>query len=585
MGPVRTFALTAALSVVVLHLLPESMGAVGAWAVLVFLAGLFTPEALGRLGTTLWRMGRKSDAVAHDPRRRHELALEASYFGLLLHRVGDGVGLGAFTLEMHAWSGSGGVITAMAAHAVPVVALVVLTFDSLRGRDSAIRRAVGLAVASVIGVFLARGVPEDAFEIASPWIAAFVGGMLLHVVTHDLSVSLPKTKRDRVLDLCAGAAGIVVSSFGNDAHGHGEKVHAVDHFADALLDFSVETGPLLLLGVGIGALLSTWGAKIPARFFQSRGTLADAARGTLVGAPLPLCSCSVLPISASLRGRGAAPALVVAFLLATPELGVETFALSVRFLGWELAWLRLAGALCVAFLAAVVVGSLQKRVATTSLDSGATFPGESAGEGHFARRVLHSFDELLHHIGAWMILGVVAAALTEVALPPGAFSGVKGWLAQFGVITLVAIPSYVCAPSATPLAAVLLAKGISPGAVLVGLLLGPATNVATVVFLRRWFGGRSTFWGILAVVASAWALGLLVDTVLQPTLLTKMAPVGAHSHSAWVLWVSVGSGLVILRAVYRTGFRGFLAPLQGEHGHDHAPSDAHGAPQGHGHAH
>ena len=74
-----------------------------------------------------------------------------------------------------------------------------------------------------------------------------------------------------------------------------------------------------------------------------------------MGAPLPLCSCSVLPISAGLKARGAGPALIVAFLLATPELGLETFALSVKFLGWEMAWLRLGGALFVAFAAAVAL--------------------------------------------------------------------------------------------------------------------------------------------------------------------------------------------------------------------------------------
>jgi len=567
MGPVRTFALMAALSVVVLHLLPEALGEVGIGAILVFILGLIAPELLGKLGVFLWTAGRDVPADK-SPTRHRDLALEASYFGLLLHRVGDGIGLGAFTGELHVNAGSGGVVTALAAHAVPVVAIVVLTFDSVRGRGSAIGRAAGLGIASIFGVLLTQTVAAETVATASAWIAAFVGGMLLHVVTHDLGVQLPRTPKERVIDLFAAALGIFVSFVGRDAHhGHeAEAAHVVRHFEDALADFAIETGPLLILGLAVGAFMTTWGARIPSRFFRSRGAVIDAARGTLIGAPLPLCSCSVLPISAALKKRGAAPALVVGFLLATPELGIETFALSVRFLGWELAWVRLFAALFVAFGAALAIAYATKKNSSTLVEPGDLTP--EAQPGSWGPRALASFDELFHHIGAWMILGIVGAALLEVALPPEAFSGVKGWFAQFLAITLVAVPSYVCAPSATPLAAVLLAKGLSPGAVLVGLLLGPATNIATVVFLRRWFGARAAALGLLVVVLLSWGVGLLMDFVWRPELKSLVSEHG-HEHSA--LWnvFAVLAGLLLVRAIAKSGVRGFLSTLQGDHGHSH----------------
>src|SRR5690606_18694033 len=176
------------------------------------------------------------------------------------------------------------------------------------------------------------------------------------------------------------------------AHQAGGHEHDLfEHFEHSLLDFAIETGPLLILGLGAGALLATWGAKIPASFFRSRGAAWDAARGTVIGAPLPLCSCSVLPISAALRGRGAAPAFVVAFLIATPELGVETFALSVRFLGWELAWMRLLGALLVAFFAALVVSAVVVRRQEAVDVAAPTAMPELKNEGPFWRRALHAF--------------------------------------------------------------------------------------------------------------------------------------------------------------------------------------------------
>jgi hypothetical protein len=271
---------------------------------------------------------------------------------------------------------------------------------------------------------------------------------------------------------------------------------------------------------------------------------------------------------------------VVSFLLATPELGVETFALTVRFLGWEFAWIRLATALLVAFGAAMMVAFVFKEKSEqAAVTEDLALP---TLEGPWPRRILQAFDELFQHVGAWMILGVVAAALLEVALPPEAFSQFGNWPSQFLVITLVAVPSYVCAPSATPLAAVLLAKGLSPGAVLVGLLLGPATNIATLVFLRRWFGRRAAFFGVLSVVALAWLFGYLVDTFWSFEF-AEMAHTEEHEHGLFWEFMAIVSGGLLLRALYRAGVRGFMSTLQGEHGHSHGPEmDGHG---GHGHAH
>lgn len=582
MGPIRTFALMAALSVVVLHLLPEALSKAGAWAILVFILGLLTPELLAKLGVLIWQA--RHDRPQGNSRR--DLALEASYFGLLLHRVGDGIGLGAFTVELSENSARGGVIAALAAHAVPVVAIVVLTFDSVRGRGSALRRAAGLAAASIVGVFLAHSIPAETFATASAWVSALVGGMLVHVVTHELGLQLPSSTGARVWDVLAAALGVYVSFLGRGAHG-GTAAHdhdTVGHFEHSLIEFAIETGPLLILGLGVGAILATLGTHLPARFFRSRGPVLDAATGAVIGAPLPLCSCSVLPISAALKGRGAAPALVIAFLFATPELGIETFALSVRFLGWEFAWIRLGGALLLAFVAALVIAAVAKREQPReSVLPPPIVTGSQEGPWH--ARALRAFDELFHHVGAWMILGIVGAALLDVALPAAAFGEVRGWFAQFAIISLVAVPSYVCAPSATPVAAVLLAKGLSPGAVLVGLLLGPATNIATLVFLRRWFGTKAATLGLFTVLALSWSFGLTIDSFWSGPR-AELAAHHEHGHS--IVWqgLAIVSGLLLFRAVFRTGVRGFLSSLQGEHGHLHGhDGQAHGHSDTHHHGH
>ncbi len=582
LGPIRTFGLTASLGVVFLHLLPEALAAIGGWALLGLMAGVVAPEFLGRLGMLAWQMGRAKDA-------RSELALEAGYFGLLIHHVGDGIGLGAYTGELHSDGSHGGVVTALAAHAVPVVAIMVLAFDSVRGRGSAIMRAVGLGIASVLGVLLTNLVPPDFMETSGAWVTAAVAGLLVHVVTHDLTSQTPSTSSQRSLDLFVAAAGIAVSLVGGAEHGAGHAVDPQDAVVNAFIDIAIETGPMLLLGLMAGALIQAFGAHIPKAFLRSKGVTWDAVRGALVGAPLPLCSCSVLPVSDALKRRGAAPALVVAFLLATPELGVETFVLSVRFFGWELAWVRVVGAVLLAIVAAIVVGSfLGRDKPSDEAAVGAVLDGgdEAKGQSLWSRFV-SAFDELLHHVGAWMLVGVVAAAFLQASLPAEALARVGSPWLELVIVALVSVPSYVCAPSATPLAAVLIAKGLSPGAALVGLLLGPATNVATLAFLRRWYGFRGVLLVCGSIVAVAFGLAFFVNA--NVTVAPLAAATGAeHAHSPLWLALAVVSGLLVLRSIWLSGTRSWLAALQsgggGAHGHSHG--HAHGEHEhGHGHAH
>lgn len=316
----------------------------------------------------------------------------------------------------------------------------------------------------------------------------------------------------------------------------------------------------------------------------------DAGRGALMGAARPLSSSRVLSLSAALKDRGAGPALILAFLFATPELGIETLVLSVHFLGWEFAGWRLLTAISLAFFASLMVTA----VATRAPQEASALDGSlstGSGQGSWGARAVRAFDELFHHVGAWMILGIVGAALLEVALPESAFDEVNGWFAQFAVISLIAVPSYVCAPAATPLAAVLLAKGLSPGAVLVGLLLGPVTNVATMTFLRHWFGMKAAVLGAVTVVSLSWACGLILDTFWAGPLLSP-ATHDEPEHGVVFQVAALVSGILLLRAVFSSGVRGFLSTLEGDHGHGGEGHGAHGNAHGqngeehggHGHA-
>jgi hypothetical protein len=171
---IRTFAVVSSVAVVVGRLIPDAVSAGGPIVLIAVAVAFIAPWLIER-------------AAHEDPEHDHSstMGLELSYWGLMIHKLGDGLALGSFTGEAHAGHHHGDVLTAIAVHSVPVTALITLAFTSAHGRNSGIRRAIGLALVGSLGVVLAKQTSLGAWTRGEPWIEAAVGGLLLHVVTHD----------------------------------------------------------------------------------------------------------------------------------------------------------------------------------------------------------------------------------------------------------------------------------------------------------------------------------------------------------------------------------------------------------------
>lgn len=574
-GPIHGFALVAAVVVVLAQLLPESLGQIGVWALVVFGVAFAVPIVLERLAGRFVKAARAE-------RTMDNLGLEIGYLGLMLHKVGDGLGLGTYTSELHAGHAHFDVVGAIAVHTVPVTALVVLAYARRFDKRVALIRAAGLALATVVGVLLTHSVPLALVEQLEPWITAAVGGLLLHVVAHDWQAEAKRTNLGRFFDLLAIAAGVLLVMMEGHSHHHdGHDVRA--NAGDALVDLALETAPILFIGLVVGALLQTFGSRLRVHWLRSGSSLRQAIRGAVVGAPLPICACGVLPLAQALSKRGVGPALVVAFLLATPALGIETFALTVRYLGWPFGAVRLLAAVLVAIVGALLVARAFRSTKDEAPEDSAMLT-EAEGDDAWYVRALRHFEELLFQVGAWTFVGLVAAAYVQAALPGGALTGLAESGLDVVLVSLLALPSYVCAASVVPLAAVLLAKGLSPGAVLAGLLLGPAINLATLRLLRASFGTKATFVGVAGLLSTTWAMAYGFNAV--PFVLElRASPEALREHGTWTY---VATGLVllmILRAIWRDGLRVWLGSLGATFGHDHGHGHGEHGHGDHGHGH
>ena len=236
LGYMRTFATLAAVAVVITHLLPEALYELGPSSILLFLAGWFAPTLAHFVGQRSTH-GRPASAV-----------LEAGYWGLIAHHVADGIGLGTYTRLPE---GSHlDVIVALAAHTVPLIAVVSLAYRVTFGARAALLRSLGLALASVAGILLSALVAGATIERLSPIVAAVAAGLLLHVVTHDLTEEPPRSVAARTIDLAVALLGIGVSWLGLERGADA----ATWAFAHRFVDLAERSSLVILVGLAAAAL-------------------------------------------------------------------------------------------------------------------------------------------------------------------------------------------------------------------------------------------------------------------------------------------------------------------------------------------
>ncbi len=274
----------------------------------------------------------------------------------------------------------------------------------------------------------------------------------------------------------------------------------------------LELAPWLLLGMGVaGVLHVVLPTGLVQRELQGSGGVVKAVA---LGVPLPLCSCGVIPAGLGLKRDGASDGASVGFLISTPQTGVDSILVSASFLGWPFALFKVVTAAATGLLGGWLTQAFGGR--RVEMDAGGS--GSASARAGWRDGFSHALT-VLQTIWMWLVFGVVASAAIQIWVPPTAFQHSLAWgglAATLGVL-LISLPLYVCATASVPIAAALVAGGMPPGAALVFLMAGPATNVATMGAILRGFGARvlGIYLGTIVVcsVAAAQIFGQLIDPV------------------------------------------------------------------------
>lgn len=366
------------------------------------------------------------------------------------------------------------------------------------------------------------------------------------------------------------------------------------------VDLFVLSAPWLVFGFFMAAIIK---AFVPVesmyKHLGGQGTWVTI-KAALIGAPIPLCSCGVVPAALGLRSAGASKNATVSFLVATPETGVDSVSFTYALMGPVMAVVRPIAAVVSAIMAGLLVGRVEEaaneitatqksesccgskksepiKVQSNCCESQVVVESEpedikasdssccgSTSENIDAnvvesksKRLLsgldYAFGQLLRDVVLWLLLGLLVAALVQQYVPDDFFQILGDGFGSMLLMAVIGIPMYVCATASTPIAAGFLLAGVSPGAVLVFMLLGPASNIGTLFIVKNELGSRALVAYLTGLVVSAFAFGFLLNYLtgmFQWSFAVDVLAAEHQHHNAFEWLISGVFAVWVVKAVW-----------------------------------
>lgn len=334
-----------------------------------------------------------------------------------------------------------------------------------------------------------------------------------------------------------------------------------------LVELSAEASPWLLLGLVIAGLMKAW---VPTKVLSKHLGHGKKAivKAALIGAPLPLCSCGVIPVATELKRSGASNPATSAFLVATPETGVDSVSVSYAMLGPIFAIYRPITAILSAIFTGLLVTSAaespsldksksssstccskkaeQEKEKASCCSSNSSAPTKKENALSKTLTGLHyAATKLVDDLAIWLLIGLVFATIVRSYVPESFLLQYGSGLPAMLLMIAISIPMYICATASTPIAAGFIMAGLSPGTALVFMMAGPATNISTLGVIKNEMGSSVLGRYLLGISISAISFGILLDYLIQ-LWQVDISKQMQHSHELLPSWVGISATILIV---------------------------------------
>ncbi|MCB0278568.1 MAG: SO_0444 family Cu/Zn efflux transporter [Calditrichaeota bacterium] len=334
----------------------------------------------------------------------------------------------------------------------------------------------------------------------------------------------------------------------------------MSEFITEFWSISKEAAPYLLLGFLLAGIIKVF---LKDSFIQKHlgsDSKSSVLKAAFFGIPLPLCSCGVVPTAISLNKQGASKGATTSFLVSTPESGVDSIAITYALMDPIMTVVRPVAA----FISAVFTGLFETRFhhneqpqyepipqcCSTDIKADHAHDHQERKENTSVLSQLksglrYSFVDLMSDISLHLLIGLILAAGITFFLPDDFFASylTNDYLSMLAML-VIGVPMYICAAASTPIAAALILKGLSPGAALVFLMAGPATNIASLTVLQKSLGKATIGRYLGSIIVLSFVFGILTNFVYTWLNVTPTAMVMTHEHGA-LNWLGVVSAIIL----------------------------------------
>ncbi|PIP94686.1 MAG: hypothetical protein COW00_09240 [Bdellovibrio sp. CG12_big_fil_rev_8_21_14_0_65_39_13] len=332
-------------------------------------------------------------------------------------------------------------------------------------------------------------------------------------------------------------------------------------------------GPALLLGLLLSGILHEFlDQKKVERWIKGPG-FWPVLKSALIGIPLPLCSCSVLPTAVELKKKGASNASTSAFLISTPETGVDSIFVTYTLLDLPMTLIRPIAALIISLIAGIgqlIWNSQEYSEVIEVKKSCCGHDHEESEDSPFLTKLIkgikYSYHDIVDDLALWLFVGIFLSSLATVLIPQDWNEILQSAYSRY-LILLIGIPVYICASASTPIAATLMMKGLSPGSALVLLITGPATNLANLAVMQKTIGKKGIVINLVVIAVVALGLSYIVDFLYQTLNLPILFKISSeHTHQSHFEKLS---GLVLLllmgKGIYQSHLKKLFNPKKKGH--------------------